>query len=353
MDLLTPFKSKVVIRKELPQNIDRENSLLLYDEVLDDLAEEYDGFARYLDSFPYQVGMKAGEKVKSFENFPNHLKKVLKAWPQPIKRSQNLVVLGGGSLGDFGGFVASILKRGVNLIHIPSTWLAALDSTHGGKTGLNYMGVKNQLGSFYPASHVYVVRDLLETTPDSIVEQAYGELIKMSLIGESHFFEDLVLEKRDPKDFFWRFLKNGIQDKYDVVLRDPFEKTKIRQTLNFGHSLGHALEAHFGWSHGDSVLQGIFFALKWSREKGILSKSLYSEIFDVITQKFDRVPATQLQWYKKPSSKKMAKLLEADKKLDANGRLNFVFLKRLGETVVRPVPLTDLLDEAKRQNWIK
>ena len=165
----------------------------------------------FIDQFEHKLGLKGGESLKAFKDFPKNLEQILKKWPQPISRSQTMVILGGGSLGDFGGFAASVIKRGVNLIQIPSTWLSAMDSAHGGKTALNLNGIKNQVGSFYPAQKVYIIRDLLETVPVEIKEQSFGELIKMGLIGESKFFKEIAYEKREAKDFMWRFLKFCIE----------------------------------------------------------------------------------------------------------------------------------------------
>ncbi|MEM7646734.1 MAG: hypothetical protein AAF203_07495, partial [Pseudomonadota bacterium] len=302
MGPLVNFKSQIIIRNQLPfHKLDPDQSLLIYDlELLkEDLGEVE--IEEFIKSFPHRVGFKSGESLKDLKELPKNLDLILKKIPQPVKRSQTIVALGGGSLGDFAGFVASILKRGLNLVHIPSTWLAAIDSAHGGKNALNVTGVKNQVGTFYPAKKVFVIKELLEGSPVDLKEQAYGELIKMALIGESQFFKEMLMEKRQAPEFFWRFLKLAIEDKYQVVLQDPYESKKIRQVLNFGHTMGHAFESHFGWPHGDSVLQGLFFAIEWSRYRGDLSQSSFEQIVQFISEKFDRGPAHQLSWYRRPS----------------------------------------------------
>lgn len=348
------FKSQVVIRNLLPmQKLDPETHFLLYDIALEKIKNEELDIQNFIADFPHRLGVRSGEDIKNFRDFPRNLDMILRSWPEPMKRSHTLIVLGGGSLGDFGGFVASILKRGIGLVHIPSTWLAAMDSAHGGKTALNLTGVKNQLGTFYPAQKVYIVKALLEANPLELKEQSYGELIKMALIGESQFFKEITLEKRPPVDFLWRFLKFCIEDKYQIVLQDPYELGKIRQVLNFGHTFGHALESHFQWSHGDSVMQGLFFALEWSRYRGELSQPLFEEIMRIISEKFQRVPAYQLDWYRRPSSSSLAELVGKDKKLGPEGKISFVFLKSVGKPVVKPVAVRDLLSEAKRQSWVK
>ncbi len=346
------FQSQVIIKNKYP-DFDFKSCVLLYDQTLLKESENDEARKNFIEQFEFKLGVKGGESLKSFKDFPRNLENLLKKWPQPISRKQTLVVLGGGSLGDFGGFAASVIKRGVELIHIPSTWLAAMDSAHGGKTALNLNGIKNQVGTFYPAAKVYIIKDLLESAPLELKEQSYGELVKMGLIGASRFFNEIEYEKRPAPEFMWRFLKFCIEDKYEVILQDPYETKKMRQVLNFGHTLGHALESHFQWAHGDSVLQGLFFALEWSRYRGELSQGIFDKVMKVISEKFQRVPATELKWYRKPSSRVIEKILRDDKKMKVDGTLNFVFLKNIGKPQVKAVLLQDLLSEARRQNWIK
>ena len=185
------------------------------------------------------------------------------------------------------------------------------------------------------------------------MEQAFGELIKMSLIGTSRFFDDMAEARREAKDLMWRFLKFCIEDKYEIILQDPFETKKIRQVLNFGHTMGHVFESHFDWPHGDSVLQGIFFALEWSRYKDLISQQAYNKIIGSISEKFARGPAYELNWYRKPGKRNFLKLIQADKKIDANGNILFVFLKGVGRPHLKLVLVDDLISEAVRQGWAK
>lgn len=354
--MLSPneFKSQVIIKNRFPfDDLNPEQHIFLYDQKLESLQSGEFDFHTIRNHFPYALGVKGGEALKSFKDFPKNLEALLKNWPRPPRRSHKLVVMGGGSLGDFGGFAASVIKRGVGLIHIPTTWLAAMDSSHGGKTALNLNGVKNQIGTFYPAQKVYILKGLLEAAPLEIKEQCYGELVKMGLIGESQFFKEIFHEKRKASEFLWRFLKYCISDKYEVILQDPYERKKIRQILNFGHTFGHVLESHFGWSHGESVMQGVFFALEWSRYRDDLSPQLYEQIMTVVASKFKRVPAHSLRWYKKPGVKVVRKLIEADKKMDSDGKIQFVFLKNIGQPLVKSVLVEDLISEVRRQNWVK
>lgn len=354
--MLSPneFKSQISIKNRFPfEELNPENHILLYDQSLDGFQTEDFDMQTIVDHFSYKWSVKGGEAIKNFKDFPKNLEMLLSHWPQPARRSHNLVVMGGGSLGDFGGFAASVIKRGVRLTHIPTTWIAAMDSAHGGKTALNMDGVKNQIGSFYPAEKVYILKEMLESSPMELKEQAYGEFVKMGLVGESEFFKEILYEQRPANEFLWRFLKYCISDKYNIILQDPFERKGLREILNFGHTFGHVLESHFGWAHGESVMQGVFFALEWSRYRDDLSPQLYDQIMTVVADKFQRVPVHQLKWYKKPGEKTVRKLLEADKKINEDGLVNFVFLKNIGQPFVKAVPVEDLVSEIRRQNWVK
>jgi 3-dehydroquinate synthase len=352
--LFSNFQSQVIFSNELPrEGFERAGSFLLYDEIFASKDGENQELKAWIQEFKYSMAVPSGEDLKDFKNFPKYLELFIKKGGESLSRNHSLVVLGGGSLGDFGGFVASIIKRGVNLIQIPSTWLAAMDSAHGGKNGLNYGQLKNQLGTFYPAEKVFIVRPLLDSVPDEIKEQSYGELVKMGLVGSSQYFKDLMLEQRPALEFMWRFLGPCIEDKYAVVLQDPYETQEVRQVLNFGHTLGHVLEAHFGWSHGDSVLQGLFFALAWSVEKGFLSKHLHQQILKALSEKMDRAPATALAWYRPPAARVFHKKLLGDKKRDASGELLFVFLKNIGQPHMERVSVDAIVAEAQRQGWVR
>ena len=345
------FNTEVDYRDKLPFfKMDPESHFLVFDLNLLVDNEEVEEF---IQSFPNRYGIKGGELVKDFKKLPDHIDNIMKKWPGAMSRNHTLVTLGGGSIGDFGGFMASILKRGLGLVHIPTTWLSAMDSAHGGKTALNLYGVKNQIGTFYPAGKVYIVRSLLQQLEERFADQAFGELIKMALIGESQFFKDLVGADLTGKDLLWSFLKPCVEDKYKVILQDPFERKEIRQILNFGHTMGHVFESFYSWPHGDSVLQGIFFALDWSLHRGDLDPKIYNEIMESLTQKMDRIPAYQLKWYKAPKAKAFEKLLKADKKIDEQGRIQFVFLKGIGQPFLQPVLVDDLLVEVQRQGWVK
>ena len=151
------FSSELQYKDQLDTNdFSLEQDLIVVDRILENQLKDF------LNSFSHVYFVDAGEPLKNIEHFSNHVKNILETWGSQISRDHRIISIGGGSVGDFSGFVASVLKRGVQLTHVPTTWLSAVDSAHGGKTALNVGGVKNQVGSFYPADTVFLVKEILK-----------------------------------------------------------------------------------------------------------------------------------------------------------------------------------------------
>ena len=259
--------SKLIFKHQLNDIVlDASSTFLIYDR---DLLKYSPAFKAWQKKFKIQYAVKAGEKLKDLKNFETHMRQILKRSTSLNTRQMIFVIVGGGSLGDFGGFVASVFKRGVRLIHIPSTWLAAIDSSHGGKSALNIESAKNQIGSFYPAEKIYLVEQLLLSQPQKRAVEACGELIKIALIDNGPWVKSLT-RGFSSEDALIRNLKWAIQAKYKVVKKDPFEKTGFRQILNLGHTWGHVLESAFGIAHGTAVSLGLQFSIEWSFHKKLL-----------------------------------------------------------------------------------
>lgn len=199
-----------------------ENIILIYDSFLDSTP-----YRQFIQKFPIRYKVTGGEQLKSIDALPGHLRKLSQLSSPLQSRDLTFVVLGGGSVGDFGAFVASIFKRGVRLVMIPSTWLAAIDSSHGGKTALNINGTKNQIGSFYPASEVYLFRDLLLDQPPRRVQEAFGEVVKMGLIAGGPLWKKISCLKNFDSKKLWLMLPQLIAEKYKIVKKDPFEKREF------------------------------------------------------------------------------------------------------------------------------
>ncbi len=344
MTTAVPFSSQLKLSEQFPFEIfDVEKDLIIIDATVDQ------HFPDIGKKFRYVYRVQAGESLKNLSTFAAHVENVLELWTEPLSRQSRIISCGGGSVGDFSGFLASILKRGLRLTQCPTTWLSAIDSAHGGKTALNVRAVKNQVGTFYPAENVVLVKDLLFTQNDERAREGLGEMLKMALICQPPFLQDLKLEK-GLSLMIWQNLQKAIQAKNQIVEQDPFETQGLRKILNFGHTLGHVFESHFQVSHGESVLQGLYFAVDWSAKIGLLPESRREMIFKKFTELGLR------SWLDKSDFKPMPghevlRLAMQDKKMNAQAKIDFIFLSDLGEAKVIPVSLRDLVFEAQRQGW--
>ena len=170
--------SPVQYVKSLPSRLQfSPETVLFYDSVL----IQNSTVKSWIEKFEHRIDLKSGESLKTLTRLGQILQR-LELHDVPMTSELTFVALGGGSVGDFVGFLASIYWRGRKLIHIPSTWLAAVDSAHGGKNGLNVNEVKNQLGTFYPAEQIIVCRDLLKTQPPERLMDALGEILKIAIL---------------------------------------------------------------------------------------------------------------------------------------------------------------------------
>lgn len=330
-----------------PERLGAE-TVLIYDRRLERAVP---GFASWTRGFSARMPVTAGEGLKDLRAFPAHCERLLKTVQNLSARRLTIVVAGGGSVGDFGGFIASVFKRGVRLVQMPTTWLAAIDSAHGGKTALNVRGGKNQIGTFYQADEIFLVAKLLGAQPEARAVEALGELAKIALIDGRPWvrkFERVRGER--PGALLLRFLRDAIAAKYRVVKRDPLEKSGARQVLNLGHTFGHVLEAQLGLAHGVAVAQGLFFALEWSRARGDLRARDFARAQALLTEVcgLDRLAAGRL-----PTVAQARRLLVLDKKRAAAGQVTFVFLRGFGRPVRRDVAIDEVLKELARQRWVK
>ncbi|MEN0060167.1 MAG: hypothetical protein AAGB31_15115 [Bdellovibrio sp.] len=321
--------------------------LLIYDKIL---LKKSPAFRQWSRSFPLQYAVSAGEDLKAVENFPRHIGALVQLCEKVSTRHLTLVVVGGGSVGDFGGFVASILKRGVGLVHIPSTWLAALDSSHGGKTALNVGSVKNQIGTFYPADKIVMVRSLLLAQPEARAFEGFGELLKIAWIQGGSLWRDLAQEKNVSSPMLWKYLEAGVAAKYKVVKKDPEEKTGWRHILNLGHTVGHLLEVLHQLPHGISVNYGLDFSLRWSWERGLMSSSQYEKIMRApVSQYLLSAGRDHLLSRQKKDLNEFSRLLLSDKKKTKAQTLRFIFLQSPGRCVIQEVTVEEVIKEMVRQ----
>ncbi len=164
-----------------------------------------------------------------------------------------ILALGGGVVGDVSGFVASIYKRGIEYIQVPTTLIAQVDSSIGGKVGINYAGYKNQLGTFYHPSHVIIDPSFLTTLSKNDLMSGMCEVMKYAILFDREMFDALLSHKYHLLDL----IQKCVMYKVEVTTTDEFDQGK-RQLLNFGHTIGHAIEAKFHLPHGHSIAYGMY-----------------------------------------------------------------------------------------------
>lgn len=267
-------------------------------------------------------------------------------------RQCTLVALGGGVVGDITGFAAATYQRGVNFIQIPTTLLAQVDSSVGGKTGVNHPLGKNMIGAFHQPQCVLIDTETLNTLQDKELSAGLAEVIKYGLIRDAEFFDWLEqhmdhLLARDPDDLSYA-IERSCQNKAEVVAADERE-TGQRALLNFGHTFGHAIEAGMGygtWLHGEAIATGMLMAADLSQRQGWLTKEQTQRIKSILESA--KLPTKTPG---KLDSDKFLQLMAVDKKVTA-GKIRLVLLIGIGSCLVsddyNPDLLKETLDEFHR-----
>ncbi|MFV0358224.1 3-dehydroquinate synthase, partial [Tropicimonas sp.] len=255
------------------------------------------------------------------------------------ERNDMVIAFGGGVIGDLAGFAAAILRRGVRFVQIPTSLLAQVDSSVGGKTGINAGAGKNLVGAFHQPSLVLADVDLLQSMPERDLRSGYGEVVKYGLLGDADFFD--WLEENGPAsaagDTGARItaVKWSVRMKADIVCRDEREQGD-RALLNLGHTFGHALEAATGYSgrvlHGEGVAIGCALAFELSSRLGLCSQEDPSRVRAHLRQMGMKVDLGDIPG-DLPSAEELLALMGQDKKVVA-GRLRFVLARGIGRAFV-------------------
>lgn len=341
------FDSTVFYKEHMDLSFaDSDKDLLVIDKAVVPF------FKPHLESWKFLYPVDGGEALKEFSTASKHIEALFEMWGSQAHRQSRIIVCGGGSVGDFGGFFASILKRGVQLIQVPTTWLSAIDSAHGGKTALNIGGVKNQLGTFYPADQIYIFKDVLLKQGKDRARDGFGESLKMFLLEDAQKQESLFATPYNTlEDLLWQTLKNVVSKKYQIVLQDPFELLGLRKILNLGHTFGHALEARTKATHGVCVLQGLIFSLRWSQQKGHIDPEFYDKLIMFI-KKYEIPIWDPAEARYRFTEQELKNLALADKKAFGQNELDFVFVRNAGKVFCERVKVDDFISEAKRQGWV-
>lgn len=262
-------------------------------------------------------------------------------------RKSLLINLGGGVVTDLGGFVASAFKRGISFVHFPTTLLAMVDAAIGGKNGVNLESLKNQIGVIRNPEMVVADTSFLTTLPAAEMRSGLAEMYKHGLIADEDYWNRLISLKELDLNDLDDLIKESIIIKEKVVQQDPLEKG-LRKSLNFGHTLGHAIESYFleqpekkKLLHGEAVAAGMVMAIYLSTELEDFPEEKRDEVRNIIHSMYGKIDLQE------EDEEKIIHLMKFDKK-NEGGKINFVLLRRIGTPVIdRQVP-NSLISEAFR-----
>lgn len=283
------------------------------------------------------AGFKLGVIIVPGDESAKHISQAETVWEQMVTlgcdRSSVLLAMGGGVVGDLGGFVAATYMRGIPFIQLPTTLLAMIDSAIGGKTAVNLAAGKNLVGAIYQPKAVLVDTGFLATLPQRNVISSLAEAVKYGFIRDKSIFDIFVdrfddLVSLDDHALITEVVLKSCAIKAEIVSNDQFENGE-RRLLNYGHTIGHAFEnllAYQGLYHGEAVIYGMRCANKISQMKGLLSDSEYVQAQAVLA-KFELPALGDL------SPERVLEVVAHDKK-NINGKLNFILLNAIGEAVV-------------------
>jgi 3-dehydroquinate synthase len=286
--------------------------------------------------FAGSIVLPPGESTKCFAQLTKLSEGLLE---MGLERGDFVVAFGGGVIGDLAGFAAGILRRGIRFVQIPTSLLAQVDSSVGGKTGINTPQGKNLIGVFHQPSLVIADTEVLATLPEREMRAGYAEVVKYGLLGDAAFFDWLesqwngVFGNSGPD--LSRAIETSVKAKADIVARDEFE-TGDRALLNLGHTFGHALEAWTGYSsrllHGEGVAIGMAQAFRFSESEGLCPPGTAARVATHLSAvglptRLADIPGD------KADADTLLRLMGQDKKV-RDGKLTFILVRDIGQAFV-------------------
>lgn len=315
------------------------NSLKNYLLNLNSFVIVADENTSYLSPFPEKtIVLKSGEENKNWESVDKILSFALK---NELARDSYFIALGGGVICDMTSLSASLYMRGAKLCLYPTTLLCMVDATLGGKTAIDYNGLKNLVGTFYPADDIIININTLSSLSDREFLSGMGEVVKHALLSDNDELYNILLDEKDKilsrnGDELEKIVKLSLYVKKSYIERDPREEKGIRSALNFGHTFGHALEGitSYSVSHGEAVVWGMKKALTAGLLLGITNEEFYLYAINLISS----YPFSANEKVKKNDYMAFLDATKKDKK-KKGGKTRFVLLSELGKPVLET--LTD------------
>lgn len=297
----------------------------------------------------HQYIFEAGEQSKNLDTIAGAYEGLTE---YHFNRKDVLIALGGGVVGDMTGFIAATYMRGIDFIQLPTTLLSQVDSSIGGKTGVDFKQYKNMIGAFKMPRLVFINTETLASLPDIQFASGMAEVLKAGLLKDGHFYEWTInnfieINDKDP-DTLTNMIRKSVEIKRFIVEKDPFEQGD-RALLNLGHTAGHAIEKYmdFKMSHGECVALGTIVAAYISYKREMISMEDFYEVRDMFVPfnlpiSLDSIDADEI-----------VRLTKSDKKAE-NGYIKFILLKKIGKAVIVKDVTDDEIKEAVNElviNW--
>ena len=326
-------KSKVVVGESFRNLLNyipaekRSSLVIITDTNIDNL---------YRKDFPScpVIQIESGESVKTQETVNDIIRRLIDIGSD---RHSFLVGIGGGVVCDITGYAASIFMRGIPFGYVSTSLLSQIDASIGGKTGVNFMGFKNLIGTFNQPEFVLCDLEMLKTLPEAEIQNGLAEAIKHAIIADAAYFRFISTHANQlnslDMETIEKLVSRSIEIKTAIVGRDEKEKGE-RKKLNFGHTFGHAIESLSGISHGRAVSVGMMKAVELSAGLDFCDPALV-EALKSLLQKFDLPVKSDL-----PNELLEDAILKDKKRNTAN--VDFVFLKEIGNVEVKPIPIESL-----------
>lgn len=310
------------LEKKIPEFTKANKILIVISEKVDKLYGKYFKFRNSI-----KFVLKDGEKQKNFKNYQRILNFALK---NRLERKDAIIAIGGGVVGDIAGFAASTYLRGIDFIQVPTTLLACVDSSVGGKVAINTDFGKNLVGAFYQPKAVFCNLNFLKTLDERQFKTGLAEVLKYAFIQRSCPVDikfglfDFLAENADrvlskDEETLAQIVKISLELKASVVAKDETEQG-LRQILNFGHTYGHAVEKitnYKKYTHGEAVAMGMTFAISLASQKDLITQEYRQQALDLIKKYKITKNKTNL------NQKKLVETMHSDKKVDS-GKINFI-----------------------------
>jgi 3-dehydroquinate synthase len=282
--------------------------------------------ANHLSTF-YSIVIPEGDKTKNIDTLQFIWKELINI---DADRNSLILNLGGGVVTDIGGFAASTYKRGMKFIHIPTSLLGMVDASIGGKNGINFMGAKNQIGTINPPEFVIINEIFLQTLPNIQLLSGFAEMLKHGLIIDKDYWNQLIKIDINTKIPDLQMIKKSIDIKNNIIKLDPYEKG-LRKILNFGHTLGHAIESYAYYSKNYSITHGHAVAIGMILVAHISNNLLDFEYTNVNLIKKEVLKKYRMIKFNSHAIRKIIDYLKFDKK-NTNGMVNYVLIDAIGST---------------------